>query len=118
MSASYENFCDDMIVAIADAQTGPNLSAVNVDEIYVDKFPECPPTWLQTIIGELVRLGYGSDKSQNERLFLINGAGVRAAEKVRENSKPKTLLARLNSIQRSEWVAIGALIVSCIALFK
>ncbi len=50
--------------------------------------------------------------------FTLNAEGRRHARSLEEKLRPKTLIDKLNSFSRSDWIAIGAFLVSLIALFK
>ena len=50
--------------------------------------------------------------------FELNSEGVRKAKEYQELIRPKSLKDRFASVNRSDWIALGAFLVSLIALFK
>lgn len=50
--------------------------------------------------------------------FTMNAEGRRHARALEDSLRPKTLRDRLRAIPRSDWIALGALGISLIALFK
>jgi hypothetical protein len=120
MSDDFAKYIDDMVLALADGQSGTNLVAIDLNVIHHRDFPDTPPTWLQLAAPELTRLGYGdlAWDAGNSRAFLINGAGVIRAAQIREDRRSKSIWEKIKSVPRSDWIAIGAFIVSLIALLK
>jgi hypothetical protein len=117
--SDYKRYVEDVLVAVADRQTGPNLTPINLDDLHHELFSDRPPTWLQTIIGELVRNDYGKDwQTMNARAFMVNGAGLARAQEIREERRPKTPVDYIKGFSRSDWIAFGALLISAIALLK
>ena len=119
IEVTYIRHIDDVLLAVADRQTGPNLLPVNMDELNHEMFADRPPTWVQTIIAELERRGYGKDfGTMNSRVFMVNGAGLARAAEIRGERSPRNFTAMLKSVTRSDWIAFGAFVVSVIAMFK
>jgi hypothetical protein len=50
--------------------------------------------------------------------FTLNAEGKRHALQLEESRRPRTFKDRLLSFTRSDWIALGAFIVSVFALFK
>lgn len=50
--------------------------------------------------------------------FTMSAEGRRHARELEERFRPRTLRDRIGSVPRSDWIAIGALVVSLIALLK
>lgn len=119
MSEDYQTYLDDLLVAVADQQSGSEIQSVNLQIIHDKQFRNCPPTWLDTAATEMLRCGYGVDwQDSANRSFRINGAGLKHAQFIRNNRKTKTFFDHVRAIPRSDWIAFVALIVSAIALFK
>jgi hypothetical protein len=126
VTTDYEAYLDDIIVAVADRQNGPNLLPINLDELHTELFANRPPTWLQTAVKELSSRGYGKDwGTMNARVFMIDGSGISRAHTVRASRRPKTLIERLTGETSQKLVNVGnfgiallALIVAAVALWK
>ena len=119
LDISYPSFRDSVIVAIADEQDPPGLGQVNLHDLCNRHALACTPTWIEVVGGDMDKLGWGRDVSTlKERKFLINGAGLARAAEVREARKPESVSSKIKRIPRSDWIAIGALVVSLIAVFK
>ena len=119
MTSGYSNFCDDFLLFAADLQTGSQRTAADLHWFMQHKRPDAPPTWAETIVPDLVRQGYGKDWGNlKQRAFMIDGPGLARAEALREQRRPKSVLERLGKVPRSDWIALGAFIVSLVALFK
>lgn len=115
----FPRYVEDMIIAIADRQTGPNVLPLNLDEIHTEIFADCPNPYVQMIIPELERLGLGkNEQTTNARVFRINGAGISRAAQIRQERRPRTFKDWLQGFSRSDWIAFGALAISAIALLK
>ncbi|MFW2852601.1 hypothetical protein ACM61V_11830 [Sphingomonas sp. TX0543] len=116
---NYSRYVDDVLLAVADKQIGPNLLPVNVDELHHELFSDRPTEWVQAIIGDLEGRGYGKDRDiQNSRVFLINGKGLARVAEIREERRPRNILDYLRGFSRSDWIALAAFVVSVIALIK
>jgi hypothetical protein len=66
----------------------------------------------------LVKKGWGHVENFDDgtKAFVLSDAGEDAAISIYELRRPKTIIDRLKAISRSEWISIGSLIVSIIAL--
>jgi hypothetical protein len=103
----------------ADLQTGETRIGADLEWFVQHQRADIPPTWKETVISDLVAKGYGKDwTTLKTRGFLIGGLGLEQAERIRESRRPKSLLERIRSVPRSDWIALGALLVSLIALFR
>jgi len=126
VTTDYETYLDDILVAVADRQVGPNLLAINLDELHAELFADCPPTWLQTAVKEFSSRGYGRDfGTMNARVFMIDGSGIGKAHAVRTSRRPKTFIERLTGETSQKLVNVGnfaiallALVVAAFALWK
>jgi hypothetical protein len=114
----YITFRDALLIAIADEQEPPGLGAVILQDVVNRNDVAHQPTWLQTVGADYERLGYGKIIFDGHDRFLINGAGLEAATLVRRQLAPKSLGKRISEVPRSDWIAIGAFIVSLVALLK
>ncbi len=66
----------------------------------------------------LVKSIYGAAGIEGDMVIGMTGRGMKQAEEWIEEDRKRTLVENLRAIQRSEWIAFSALIVSAIALFK
>jgi hypothetical protein len=58
------------------------------------------------------------DNTLNSIRFTMSAEGRRHALQLEEARRPRTFEDRLKAVTRSDWIALGAFIVSIIALFK
>ena len=118
MNDDYTIYVDDVLLALAERQTGPNLIAVNLDDLNHELFRDRPPTWVQTLVGELTRRGYGEEPydAGNARVIRINGAGLTRAAEIRRERAPKPLVDRLAEDRTQKLLNVGAFGVSCVSL--
>ena len=115
----YIAFRDSVIVALADDQEPPGLGDLDLKDLCARHQIGFHDTWLMTVGADMEQLGWGTDTSTlKQRRFLINGAGLARATEVRRARKPVRLRDRIRNVPRSDWIALSALIVSAIALFK
>ena len=118
MVRGFNEYLERMLIEIAATQKH-KVMPVELHEIHREKFAGSPETWLELAIHEMELRGWGKDGRKVGRSdFFIEGAGLAEAEAFREKYRPKTLLERVLSMPRSDWIAIGAFIVSIIALLK
>jgi hypothetical protein len=126
VTTDYETYLDDVIVAVADRQVGPNLLPINLDDLHAELFADRPPTWLQTAVKELSLRGYGKDwGTMNARVFMIDGPGISRAHTVRAMRRPKSVIEQLTGDTSQKLVNVGnfavaslALVVAAFALWK
>jgi hypothetical protein len=115
----YRDFREEVLIAIADEQEPPGLGEVDLFDLCRRRQIPFQETWVHLLPRDLEDLGYGSDHStMSARRFLINGAGLAAAAEAREVRRPKSAWDKVRSVPRSDWIALGAFIVSVIALLK
>jgi hypothetical protein len=60
--------------------------------------------------------GYFENFDDGTKAFVLSDVGEGVAISIYELRRPKTIIDRLKAISRSEWISIGSLIVSIIAL--
>ncbi|MBU1252800.1 MAG: hypothetical protein KKE69_00200 [Alphaproteobacteria bacterium] len=119
MDTGFDDYLDNLILEIADRQTGSEVVPTNILTIHVLKFPECPQSWAHLAASEMEARGWGKNWSTlGERAFMMNGGGASRAQHIRASRRKKSLREKVASVPRSDWVAIGALLVSALALFK
>jgi len=117
---------DDLIVALADAQTGTEVAPIDVIARHAIQFRDKPESWAYVAAKEMESRGWGSSYvTWGEHFFKINGAGLARAQQVREERRKKSFAERMRQIPRSDWIAIfsalvslGALSVSIVALWR
>jgi hypothetical protein len=119
MMNNFNDFIEDLIVEIATVQAGDEIEGFDITDSATAKKFDAPPTWLHTVAGEMQNRGWGRDLGAFDGpSFMIDGGGIIAASLIRANRQPKTLRQRFSEVLRSDWIALGALVVSLIALFK
>ena len=115
----YIAFRDSVIVALADDQEPPGLGDFDIADLCARHGIKAHETWIMTVGRDMESLGWGRDTSTTkQRRFLINGGGLARAVEVRKARRPVPLFDRAKAVPRSDWIALLALIVSAIALFK
>ena len=115
----YLTFRENLLVAMADEQEPPSWGELDLFELCERKRIRAQETWLHLVGRDLEELGYGRDRStMKNRRFLINGAGIAAATEIRRARRPKSIRERVAEFTRSDWIALGAFVVSLVALFK
>ncbi len=116
---SYADFCDQFLVACAENQNSDEIEPIEVEAFCAKHFPKAAPTWVQSVTRTLVEMNLGDDWSTHDgHTFVINGHGILMADKIRHNQRPKSIIDKIRSVPRSDWIALGAFVVSLIALFK
>ncbi len=115
----YSKFCQDVLLACADAQHGDQTVPLDIEALCQTQFPTAPPTWVENITKTLVGQGFGDDWSTMDgHRFLITGAGLLEADAIRKMRNPKSFVERIRDVPRSDWISLTAVVVSLIALFK
>lgn len=115
----FDSYLDLMIVRIADEQTSPQIELADVLSLHGRHFKECPPTWAQLANREMQDRGWGREHVGTMRGgFIINGAGIARAHKVRAELKKGKVGRFLSGFTRSDWIAIAAFTVSVIAVVR
>ena len=114
----FNEYLERMLIEIAATQKHKIMPA-ELREIHHEKFAGSPESWLELAIHEMELRGWGKDGRKVGRSdFFIEGAGLAEVEGFREKYRPKTLFEGLLSMPRSDWIAIGAFVVSVVALLK
>jgi hypothetical protein len=117
--SDYQKFLDDLLLAIAAVQTEQPGEAVDITALCRTQFPDAHSEWVETAARQLASQGYGKDFStKTNQYFLVEGRGWLRVEEIRNSRKPKRILDHIKDISRRYWIAIGALLVALIALFK
>ena len=116
---TYLEYLDDLLLAVADAQNGAKIEIVNLRKIHAERFGDCPDTWLLTAATEFHHMGYGIDwQDTANETFRISGGGLKRAAEIRAEREGRKLTVRSKNFLAANWIAVFALLVSVIALFK
>ena len=116
----FHTVSDDLLIALAGWTNSIERNWVDVDEcMRAHRMPFLAPTELEAILDGYVAEGFGSiskaDKDEFE--FLISMKGLREAKAKAKARQPLSMEERLRQMSRSDWIALGALITSIVALF-
>ena len=115
----YPTYLDELILEAAARQVANDVVLVNLDQIHSERFADCPPTWLGTAATELARMGYGIDWQDTANLsFRITGGGLVRAAEIRKERVSRTIIGRIKTVSKSDWIAFAAFVISTAAYFK
>lgn len=119
MSDSFSAFAEDVLLE------GSRMQRANADSYSVSLLdvvatirsnPES--SWIAEVIPYMVNEGWVSDESTHDGFaFRVLGFGYSISDGIIDSRKSKTLVGRIKGVPRSDWIALGALIVSAFALF-
>jgi hypothetical protein len=119
MERGFDNYLDDLILAVADRQAGPQIQPTNVLALHQELLPERPEPWAHLAPGEMERRGWGRDlRPVKGTVSHLNGGGASRAQQVRAARLTKGLRQRVREVSRAEWIAVAALLVALTALFR
>ena len=122
MSSNTFALIDDLVVNAANLQSGTDIIPIRlIQEVRLLR-PKLANVTISQLIDELDARNLGRieppSDDPGERLFYIGHPGVAYAEQVIEKRRTKKITEKLEQITRSDWIALSALVVSIIALFK
>ena len=111
---------DDLVILAAGMQSGTDVVPINlIDEIKLRK-PDWPVVSISQLIDELGALSFGAVRplqaDAGGREFLIGPSGASYARQIIERRRRKTFFEKLGQWTRTDWFALGALIISAFSL--
>jgi hypothetical protein len=111
---------DDLVIKASNSQSGTDVVPIRlVKEVRLLR-PEFAIIKISQLIDELGTRNLGrieppSDEP-GERLFFIDNRGVAYAEQVIERRRLKSPCEKLSDWTRTDWIALGAVIISALSL--
>jgi hypothetical protein len=116
----FQHVCDEFLLFAARNCDGSEYSFVGAHFFCGKHFPEVPEGWRTEIAVKLAKDGLGSSRNNGEsdQEFFINSDGLIRAKEIEKSKAPKSFFDKVRDIPRSDWISIGAFLVSIIALFN
>ena len=117
--AGFDEYLERLLVELASRQS-TQVKEHTLREVHEARFSDCPPTWLEMAPRSMAERGWGIDGATQGRQgnFWIEGKGLAQAQHLREKYRTKGLKDFFAAFTRSDWISIGAFIVSLFALAK
>tara|TARA_B100000929_G_C15308145_1_gene352821 strand:+ start:242 stop:589 length:348 start_codon:yes stop_codon:yes gene_type:complete len=111
----YADIRNDVIKAIGSFAREGGTSINDLERFMQEHKISCPPGWADKIGHDLAKSDLGNAYFSDRVTFNPSGAIIATADELRAK---ETLVGKLQSINRSDWIALGAFFVSIFALFK
>jgi hypothetical protein len=110
----YIAFRERLLVAIADAQEPPGLAILELEPLCKRVGLSGPVSWFEVVAADLEDQRFGRDLSSHGiHYFLIAGAGLAEAARLRREGRPKSLGQKVAAV-KAEWWALGIAVVSLV----
>jgi hypothetical protein len=111
---------EDLIIQAASIQSGIDVIPINLIDEIQRRRPDWPIVSVSQFIDELDALSFGTirplQSDAGGREFLIGPNGASHARQFIERRRPKSLAEKLSHWTRTDWIALGALIISALSL--
>lgn len=118
MTLIYQQFADKLLLGILRNEDNGIRNGSDLELVCKANNLPFDDSWLTKFINESnnhLGSGAGWDRTYS---FELNAQGRARAELIRQDIESRTLRGRFKSISRSDWIALGAFVVSLFALFK
>jgi hypothetical protein len=120
MTIEAEILLEDIVILASSRQSGTDVIPLRlVAEIRRVK-PDWPPVLISQMIDDLAARSLGHitapQDDPGEREFFIDFRGVNFAQRTNEIRRPKSVLEKIKLWTRTDWMALGALIISAASL--
>ena len=117
-----ETLLENLVLLAASKQSGTDVTPIRLCAEIRREQPAWPVVFFDQTINDLDSRALGQIRAPQddpgEREFFIDYRGVQLARQIQERRRPKSLIERARLVPRSDWIALGALVISVIALFK
>ena len=117
-----ETLLENLVLLAASKQSGTDVTPIRLCAEIRREQPAWPVVFFDQTINDLDSRALGQIRAPQddpgEREFFIDYRGVQFARQIQERRRPKSLIERARLVPRSDWIALGALVISVIALFK
>ena len=117
-----ETLLENLVLLAASKQSGTDVTPIRLCAEIRREQPAWPVVFFDQAINDLDSRALGQIRAPQddpgEREFFIDYRGVQLARQIQERRRPKSLIERARLVPRSDWIALGALVISVIALFK
>ena len=115
-----ETLIETLVLLAAGKQSGTEVTAIRL----VAEIRREQPTWSNVAVSQLIddlasrHLGQitPAPDDSGEREFFIDHLGMQFAQEVQERRRPKAIFEKLGNWSRTDWMALGALIISVLLL--
>jgi hypothetical protein len=115
---SYGDFENRLFIGLYhDEQNGANLGSKLADVCKTEGLP-IEEHYQQRFVDQNQEFGDSSGFSGGHLCFALNDLGRNRAKQLISQNESRTLKGRIKSVNRSDWIAVGAFIVSIIGLFN
>ena len=122
MASTDEILIEDLVIMAANLQSGTDVVPIRLIAEIRQRRPDLALVSISQLIDDLGNRSLGQTRPPHddpgEREFLIDFRGVEFARRVKEQRRPKSMFEKLGQWSRSDWIALGAFIISLFALFK
>ena len=117
-----ETLIETLVLLAASKQSGTEVTAIRL----VAEIRREQPTWSDVLVDQTINdldsraLGQirAPQDDPGEREFFIDYRGIQFARQIQERRRPKSYLERARLVPRSDWIALGALAILVLTLFK
>jgi len=113
---TFDEWSDTLLVRVLESEEATGNPEVDLKSLCLKFELLADDKWLSRFLKEQATFGQGATSGGYSFALDLNGRYL--ANNIREKRASKTLLGRLKSVSRSDWIALGAFIISLIALFK
>jgi len=113
---NFDSWSEELFVGIFELEEATGSTGSDLEKDCAAKGISANEDWLIRFINE--NKEFGSGTAIAGYFFDLNRAGRDHVTEIKQRRASRTFRGRLKSIQRSDWIAFGALIVSIFALFK
>lgn len=121
MATAFDNATeleDRLFLAMIEMSRGGAGPEFDLVAVCRDRGIEAGPQELLAFTSDNDVLRGSRSNTMSSIRFTMNAEGRRHALDLEQRFRPKTLKDRIGSVPRSDWIAIGALAISLIALFR
>ena len=115
-NTGFDKFWEDFLIFAASKQNGTQLQAVGAFWVAQSHFPNVPDAWRVEVLQMLERKGLGqSVNTGDDQEFYISGEGISEANRI---LGARSVWGKTKIWFYSNWLAVLAVVISIIALFK
>ena len=120
MSATNARIVEELVLFAAGLQSGTDVTAMRLLPKIRQLAPELSNVAISQIIDDLTARSVGQIRpafdDAGDREFLIDHRGVHWAQIIAEDRREKSILEKLSLWNRTDWIALSAMIVSVMSL--
>ena len=117
-----ETLLENLVMLAASKQSGTDVTPIRLCAEIRREQPAWPDVFVDQTINDLDSRALGQIRAPQddpgEREFFIDYRGIQFARQIQERRRPKSFIERARLVPRSDWIALGALVISVVALIK